>query len=98
MPKSKQRKNHRKKLQAYKNSIKERRNRMKKEYLEMLRKLEEENMEKSVQEQAENSINVVNADDIGIGIMDGEIIDSDLDASKSYEIDTTGDIGIPDKE
>lgn len=65
MPKSKHRKNHKKKLNDFKNKNKERQNKMRKAYMELMNSKKAEELEKQIQEQENNeSDDIVNADDI----------------------------------
>jgi hypothetical protein len=62
MPKSRNRKNHKKKVKQFQNKIQQQKNAYKKAYLEMMNTKQEELIKQQVQQQKESEI--VNIDDI----------------------------------
>jgi len=70
MPKSKNRKNHKKKVQGFKNKIQQQKNAYKREYLKMLNEKQEELIKSQIEQEKENSevvnIDGINTDDLKI--------------------------------
>jgi hypothetical protein len=90
MPKSRQRKKHKQKVNQFKNRVKEQQNKLKKEYMELLNKQYMEQMEKRMKEQEEN-VPSVSADEVGLNLDD---INVDVDIP--LEVDNVVDNSMMD--
>lgn len=76
MPKSRQRKNHKKKVESFKKSIREKRNAYKNEYIRMMQEKQQEELQNKLKEQTTN-MDIVDTSDIDIGDINDESIDKE---------------------
>jgi sRNA-binding protein len=76
MPKSRQRKNHKKKVESYKKSLQEKRNAYKNEYIRMMQEKQQEDLQNKLKEQTTN-MDIVDTSDIDIGDINDKEIDKE---------------------
>jgi len=90
MPKSKQRKNHKKKLAQFKNKQQQQRNQFRKAYMETMNNKRMEHLDGELEKQRETEENIINTEEMGLDFDDDLKID-DIDIES---MGTSGSDGV----